>query len=113
MVERLVVFCHDPLISADQIPADDQLASAYAERRRFLASANGNGNGAVKPAADATRTWTPMERHERAAIVDALRRVDGHVVGAARLLGLGQATVYRKIKLYGISLAKKRRRSGA
>ena len=52
---------------------------------------------------------TPIERHERAAIVDALRRVDGHVVDAARLLGLGQATVYRKIKEYAIPHERRRR----
>jgi transcriptional regulator of acetoin/glycerol metabolism len=52
---------------------------------------------------------TPIERHERAAIVDALRRVDGHVIDAARLLGLGQATVYRKIKQYAIPHVRRRR----
>jgi len=52
---------------------------------------------------------TPIERHERGAIVDALRRVDGHVVDAARLLGLGQATVYRKIKQYAIPHERRRR----
>ena len=52
---------------------------------------------------------TPIERHERGAIVDALHRVDGHVVDAARLLGLGQATVYRKIKEYAIPHERRRR----
>jgi transcriptional regulator of acetoin/glycerol metabolism len=52
---------------------------------------------------------SPIERHERAAIVDALRRMDGHVVDAARLLGLGQATVYRKIKEYAIPHDRRRR----
>jgi DNA-binding NtrC family response regulator len=45
---------------------------------------------------------TPMQRSEYAAIVGALRETDGHVVQAAELLGVGHATVYRKIKKYGI-----------
>jgi transcriptional regulator of acetoin/glycerol metabolism len=58
---------------------------------------------------DPIASLTPIERHERAAIIDALRRVDGHVIDAARLLGLGQATVYRKIKQYVIPNERKRR----
>jgi DNA-binding NtrC family response regulator len=45
-----------------------------------------------------------IDRMEKGAIVDALRRVGGNVRQAARLLGFGQATVYRKIKRYKIAL---------
>lgn len=45
---------------------------------------------------------TPLQRHERQLIVDALQRTNGHVIEAARLLQLGQATVYRKIQKYRI-----------
>ena len=106
-VERLVIFARGPLIEADHIPADDHLVSAYAERRRALAgrtSRHANGAGF-----DPIASLTPIERHERAAIVEALRRVDGHVVDAAQLLGLGQATVYRKIKEYAIPHERHRR----
>ena len=99
-VERLVIFARGRIVEADHIPADDHLVSAYAERRRMLA---GRTPGAVNGEDfDPIVSLTPIERHERGAIVDALRRVDGHVVDAARLLGLGQATVYRKIKQYAI-----------
>jgi DNA-binding NtrC family response regulator len=106
-VERLVIFARGPVVEADQIPADDHLVSAYAERRRMLA-----GRGTVRTNGDDFDPYvslTPIERHERAAIVDALRRVDGHAVDAARLLGLGQATVYRKIKQYAIPHERRRR----
>ena len=39
---------------------------------------------------------------EKKLIVEALRRVDGNVPEAARLLAIGRATLYRKIELYGI-----------
>jgi DNA-binding NtrC family response regulator len=106
-VERLVIFARGPIVEADHIPADDHLVSAYAERRRVLTGkTNGQLNGNEF---DPIVSLTPIERHERAAIVDALRRVNGHVVDAARLLGLGQATVYRKIKQYGIPHERRRR----
>jgi DNA-binding NtrC family response regulator len=106
-VERLVIFARGRIVESDQIPADDHLVSAYAERRRILAGRSAQRvNGEQF---DPIVSLTPIERHERAAIVDALRRVDGHVVDAARLLGLGQATVYRKIKEYAIPHDRRRR----
>jgi DNA-binding NtrC family response regulator len=106
-IERLVIFARGRIVEADHIPADDHLASAYAERRRLLSGAAANRE--PSEAFDPLTNLTPIERHERAAIVDALRRVDGHVIDAARLLGLGQATVYRKIKQYVIPHVRKRR----
>jgi DNA-binding NtrC family response regulator len=106
-VERLVIFARGRIVEADHIPADDHLASAYADRRRMLAGRSAERvNG---EAFDPIVCLTPIERHERGAIVDALRHVDGHVVDAARLLGLGQATVYRKIKEYAIPHGRRRR----
>jgi DNA-binding NtrC family response regulator len=40
---------------------------------------------------------------ERRLISQALRRSDGNVPEAARLLGIGRATLYRKIEQYGIA----------
>lgn len=39
---------------------------------------------------------------ERRLITDALKRTDGNVPEAARLLGIGRATLYRKIEQYGV-----------
>ena len=44
-----------------------------------------------------------MDFWERKLIREALRRADGSVPEAAKLLGLGRATIYRKIEQYGIS----------
>ena len=43
-----------------------------------------------------------LEDWERKLIAEALRRADGNVPEAARLLGIGRATLYRKIEEYGI-----------
>ena len=39
---------------------------------------------------------------ERKLIHEALKRTDGSIPEAARLLGLGRATLYRKVEEYGI-----------
>jgi transcriptional regulator of acetoin/glycerol metabolism len=47
---------------------------------------------------------TPLESLERDAIVEALDAAAGSKVRAAAALGLSRATIYRKIKAYGILL---------
>jgi transcriptional regulator of acetoin/glycerol metabolism len=48
---------------------------------------------------DGLRTIDQIEKN---AIIEAMKSCKNNVREAARLLGLGQATVYRKLKKYGI-----------
>jgi transcriptional regulator of acetoin/glycerol metabolism len=48
----------------------------------------------------------PVDAGDRARLIDALRRANGNRTEAARLLGIGRATLYRKLALYGLSEAK-------
>lgn len=50
------------------------------------------------------RVLTPLEAIECDAIVDALLDTDGNKAEAARRLGMSRATIYRKIRGYGISM---------
>lgn len=45
---------------------------------------------------------TGFEKAERAAVVRALARADGNVSQAARQLGIGRATLYRRMKRLGL-----------
>jgi two-component system response regulator HydG len=45
----------------------------------------------------------PLALQERQAILDAIRRTQGDKLVAARLLGIGKTTLYRKLKEYGIA----------
>jgi len=45
-----------------------------------------------------------IEKVERAAIVRALQEVDGNKTRAAELLEIGRATLYRKIRAYGLDI---------
>ncbi|MFD5232270.1 sigma-54-dependent Fis family transcriptional regulator [Streptomyces qaidamensis] len=73
---------------------------ALAERRR----ATGPVRRAELPDAvregPATRPLSPMEHAERAAILEALRRHGGNKARAAAALGIGRATLYRKLREY-------------
>jgi sigma-54 dependent transcriptional regulator, acetoin dehydrogenase operon transcriptional activator AcoR len=51
------------------------------------------------------RVLTPLEAMECDAIVDALLNTDGNKADAARLLGMSRATIYRKVREYGITMA--------
>jgi sigma-54 dependent transcriptional regulator, acetoin dehydrogenase operon transcriptional activator AcoR len=52
--------------------------------------------------ATSRRQLTPIEALERDAVVDALSRYDGDKQAAANALGMSRATIYRKIRDYGI-----------
>lgn len=54
--------------------------------------------------ADGYQKVIPLHLVERYAIEGALERCRGDVVTAAKKLGIGQATMYRKVKQYGIKV---------
>ncbi len=121
VVERLVVFAKGRRIEVPDIPAEIHAASMFDEMpngasRSDRSSVLTNGDSCVNggensAAAAAIASMSAIQRTERSAIVEALQRSGGHVIDAANLLGLGQATVYRKIKQYHIPHTRRRRRS--
>ncbi len=62
--------------------------------------------GDLPPECRATtrRVLTPLEAIECDAIVDALVDTDGNKAEAARQLGMSRATIYRKIRGYGLTV---------
>ena len=126
IVERTVIFSRRRLIDAGELPSEVHLDACFTsdarqQKRGDLAAPpasnghapspadRGNPNGAASSLA--SQPLSAMQRHERSAIVEALHRVDGHVIDAANLLGVGQATIYRKIKQYRIPHQRRRKRT--
>ncbi len=68
------------------------------------------GNSPAAAEFDPARDLTPLQRQERLLIIDALAQTEDNVVDAARMLKMGQATIYRKIRMYQISHARRRRK---
>ncbi|MGF1583294.1 MAG: sigma-54 interaction domain-containing protein [Gemmataceae bacterium] len=92
MVERLVILNQGSTIEADALPEEIQQQS--------------HSNNENTQPTDDNSELRPIEEIEKQAILDALKRAEGNVRAAAKLLGLGHATVYRKIKAYQIDLKK-------
>lgn len=87
------------------IDADDLVIGATRGARRAFGLPS---KGALKPR-PATDLFgredgpSGFERAERAALIRALARADGNVSGAARGLGIGRATMYRRMKRLGLN----------
>lgn len=86
------------------INEDDLVIGATREARRVFGLA-GKGTLTARPAADILGRLdgpTGFEKAERAAVIRALARADGNVSQAARQLGIGRATLYRRMKRLGL-----------
>jgi two-component system response regulator HydG len=103
LIERLVIFCRTGEIGADMIPPEIKNAPPLPVATRAAPAVPGLPAAAAPPSENGGgEELRLIDQMERQAIVEALAQTQGNVREAARLLGYGQATVYRKIKRYGI-----------
>jgi two-component system response regulator HydG len=79
-VERAVALGSGPILHVGDLPSNLQ----YAQPERFPEQGE----------------LVPLEELERRAIFNALRETSGDKLAAARLLGIGKTTLYRKLKQY-------------
>jgi transcriptional regulator with PAS, ATPase and Fis domain len=79
-IERAIALGSGPIVHVGDLPSNMQYGTAerLPERDELL----------------------PLEELERRAILRALREAAGDKLAAARLLGIGKTTLYRKLKLY-------------
>lgn len=87
------------------VNADDLVIGATREARRVFGM-DRTGALVARPAADILGREdgpTGFEKAERAAVIRALARADNNVSAAARQLGVGRATLYRRMKRLGVS----------
>jgi len=84
-LERTCAFTSGPLIHVTDLPP--AVAGAH-----VAAPANGNGHG--------QHGIVPMAELERQTILNAIAELNGDKLQAARLLGIGKTTLYRKLKDY-------------
>lgn len=104
---RIVVAAPD---AADQavllaVDKDDLAIGATRAARRILGLER---EGAIRPRPAADLLGRPddlsgFDKAERAAVMRALARADGNVSRAARALGVGRATLYRRMTRLGIA----------
>jgi transcriptional regulator of acetoin/glycerol metabolism len=85
VLQRLVVLAGEEPITVDVVAADDTL--------RDTLQGDPNSRHAV----------FSLERSEREQIRNALEASRGNRARAAQMLGISRATIFRKIKEYGLS----------
>jgi DNA-binding NtrC family response regulator len=95
-IERACALCSGPLLRMSDLPT--QLQDFHMHAYRSLV------HSVVEPVAVPSQSGavTPLAELERQAILDTLRQLKGDKLMAAKLLGIGKTTLYRKLKEYGI-----------
>jgi DNA-binding NtrC family response regulator len=93
-IERACTMASGPLLEPGDLPT--QLQQQGLEARRVHAVPGETQGGAAAGV-------TTLAEMERRAILDAIRRLNGDKLQAAKLLGIGKTTLYRKLKDYGIA----------
>jgi len=94
-IERACALTSGPVIQLGDLPT--QLQQKGLEERRLSAVLS---DGTLPAAAPEVK---PLAEMERDAILGAIRILNGDKLQAAKLLGIGKTTLYRKLKEYGIA----------
>jgi two-component system response regulator HydG len=97
-IERACALSSGPVLHLGDLPT--QLQNQRLEALRQQQDAK---NQPSEQSAAAGPLITPLADLERQAILEALQQLKGDKLLAARLLGIGKTTLYRKLKEYGLS----------
>ena len=99
-VERICAMSSGPVLHMVDLPT--QLQDFRAHRREAdLAAAAYEASAELQ--ADADSSIVSIAEMERKAILGTIRQLSGDKLMAAKLLGIGKTTLYRKLKEYGLS----------
>jgi two-component system response regulator HydG len=92
-IERACALSSGPVLELGDLPS--QLQQQGLEAHRMPVPVN-------EPPSPRPAEVVPLAELERTAILSAIRKLDGDKLLAARLLGIGKTTLYRKLKEYGV-----------
>jgi two-component system response regulator HydG len=95
-VERACALSSGPILHLGDLPT--QLQQQGLEARQTFAG--GDAAGGADDGKPEVKTLADLERD---AILNAIRTLNGDKLKAAKLLGIGKTTLYRKLKEYGIA----------
>ena len=98
MIERACALSSGPLLHLGDLPT--QLQEYRLQTQRLTQAANESAANGTASDEEAILTIAEMERQ---AILNTIRQLNGDKLTAAKLLGIGKTTLYRKLKEYGIS----------
>jgi DNA-binding NtrC family response regulator len=92
-IERIVVLANDNQVKVKHLPPNLQNVKKVVPYSQANQLQSGNGTGTV----------LSLEDVEKSAIEQALKNCEGNVLEAAKKLKVGQATLYRKIRKFGLT----------
>jgi transcriptional regulator with PAS, ATPase and Fis domain len=95
VIERACTLSSDPVLHLDSLSS--QLQNFHLEVKRAASAARAHQDESE------VEGITPLAELEKQAILSTIRQLNGDKLKAARLLGIGKTTLYRKLKEYGLS----------
>jgi len=95
-IERLVALNSGPVLHLEDLPTGLQ------NHLRGGAASALSAFGPAGPSAEGEQAMFSLEEMEKRTILNALAYTQGDQLKAARLLGIGRTTLYRKLRQYGI-----------
>ncbi|MEO6815406.1 MAG: sigma-54 dependent transcriptional regulator, partial [Edaphobacter sp.] len=102
-IERACALSSGPVLHMGDLPTQLQDFRMQRSGAGLLSDADGEEQDSERAAPKAG--IVSIAELEKKAIMDTLRQLDGDKLMAARLLGIGKTTLYRKLKEYGIAEA--------
>jgi len=98
-IERAVALSSGPVLHMSEFPTQLQDFKRHAEMRVQAAETQKLGAERVEGGAQSVVSIAEMEKQ---AILNTIQQLKGDKLMAAKLLGIGKTTLYRKLKEYGI-----------
>lgn len=97
-LERACALSSGPVLHASDFPALSQNGG-------LEPPLSSTGEGSETPSPEEPHEVTSIAEMEKQAILNAIHQLNGDKLMAARLLGIGKTTLYRKLKEYGLDKA--------
>jgi DNA-binding NtrC family response regulator len=99
-IERACALSSGSVLHMGDFPTQLQNFHLQMQERAHTLASEGAGGGPLPPAAQELLSIAELEKN---AILNTIRHLKGDKLMAAKLLGIGKTTLYRKLKEYGIS----------
>ncbi len=99
-IERACTMASGPVIHMADLPT--QLQNHELQLRRHASAQTQRSVDAVLQTNSTPPPVTPLAELEKQAILNTIKQLKGDKLLAARLLGIGKTTLYRKLKEYGM-----------
>jgi two-component system response regulator HydG len=105
-IERACALSSGPVLHMADLPTQLQDFRMHSREADLLAAEARDGMGGEREHANPDDSIVSIADMEKQAILGTIRQLNGDKLMAAKLLGIGKTTLYRKLKEYGLSGAR-------